>query len=131
MRIVPAVDALSAPFWQAARDHRLAVQACEDCGALQHPPAPLCRSCHGGRLAFRPVSGRGTLYAFTVVHHSVHPATVDKVPYVLALVQLDEGPRLAADVVDCPFDDLAVGMALDAVYDDVSDGVALVQFRPA
>lgn len=131
MRIVPAVNELTAPYWRAAREHHLAIQACEGCGALQHPPAPLCRACHGNRLAFAPVSGRGTLYAFTVAYHSVHPATAGQVPYVLALVELAEGPRLVANIRDCPIEDLAVGMPLEAVYEDLSDEAALVQFRPA
>jgi len=131
VRIVPAVTPLTAPFWQAAREHRLVVQSCGACGGLQHPPAPLCRSCHGSQLGFRQVSGQGTLYSFTVVHHSVHPATAGEVPYVLALVELVEGPRLVANLRDCAVEDLVVGLGLEAVFEDLTEEVGLVQFRPA
>jgi uncharacterized OB-fold protein len=131
MRIVPALNEITAGYWRAARAHRLAIQTCMDCGARQHPPEPLCRACHGKALAFSPVSGQATLYAFTVVHHSVHPATANQVPYVLALVELAEGPRLVANIRDCPVEDLVVGMPLEAVYEDLSDEIALVHFRPS
>src|SRR4051794_28680740 len=82
----------SAPFWAAARHGRLVVQRCA-CGAWQHPPRPFCLAC-GSTPDFAPVSGRGTVYSFTVVERALVPALRPFVPYVLALIDLEEGVRM-------------------------------------
>jgi uncharacterized OB-fold protein len=119
-------------FWDAARDHRLVVQRCTECGYYIHWPRPLCPKCHSDKLAPAPVSGRGKVYTFTVVHHMFHPAFADDMPYNLALVELEEQPglRMLANVIDCPNDALRIGMLVEVTFEDREEHT-VPQFRPA
>lgn len=96
----PVPTATSAPFWRAASEGRLDMQFCPRCARYVHYPRPLCPGCLG-RLDWRTLSGRGTVYSFTVVHRAPSREFAD-VPYTLALVDLEEGPRLLARVSDDP-----------------------------
>jgi uncharacterized OB-fold protein len=130
MKILPAADELTAPYWAAARERRLVIQRCE-CGRLSHPPVASCPRCHGTRFTWSQMSGRGTMYAFTVVHHSVHPVTAGAVPYVIALVELDEGPRILTNLRDYDPDDIRVGLPVQVTFEGVDETVTLAQFTPA
>lgn len=130
MKILPAADELTAPFWAAARERRLVVQRCE-CGRLTHPPVASCSRCHGTRFTWSQMSGRGTVYAFTVVHHSVHPVTAGAIPYVIALVELDEGPRILTNLRNCAPEEVSVGLPVEVIFEDLDDTVTLPQFTPA
>lgn len=130
MKILPAADELTAPYWTAARERRLVIQRCE-CGRLAHPPVASCPRCHSTRLTWSQMSGRGTVYAFTVVHHSVHPATASAIPYVIALVELDEGPRILTNLRDYDPENVRVGLPVQAIFEDVDETVTLPQFAPA
>ena len=90
-------DALTGPFWEAARGRRLVVQRCRDCGRHQFYPRPFCLACGGPRLDWVPSKGMATVYALTTVHIPVIPEL--KPPYVVALVELDEGPRMTTNIV--------------------------------
>jgi uncharacterized OB-fold protein len=130
LRPVPTPSPHSAPFWEAARQHRLVIQRCRRCGTLQHYPRPWCTTCLHEDLDWVESPGRGTVYSFTVVRRTAHPAFAARVPYVYALVDLDEGPRFTTNVVGCPVDDVAVGMRVRARFEDVDDATAVVVFEP-
>ncbi len=127
---LPRPTIVSRPFWEAARQHRLVVQQCRQCGNLQHYPRPFCVRCLATDLDWRECSGRGTVYAFTVVRQAASAAFAPDVPYVLATVELEEGPRLATNIVGCPPEAVRVGMPVQAVFDDVTPEVTLIKFRP-
>jgi uncharacterized OB-fold protein len=131
MAIIPGMTELTAPFWQAARDGRLAVQECRSCGRLTHPPLPACPDCHSTGLGWREVSGTGTVYTYTVVRHPTHFAFADQIPYVIALVELAEGPRLITAITGCPPEQVRAGMPVRAVFREAADGVTLPYFEPA
>ena len=131
MRILPGVSDLTAPYWRAARQHRLDLQRCGGCGRLQHPPGPSCERCHSSELEWSTMSGRGEVYSFTVVHHSVHPVTAGHLPYVVALVELEEGPRLVANIGRCPIDQVRIGLPVTVCFDDLGEEITLPQFEPA
>ena len=130
MRIVPVPDELTAPYWAAAGEHRLAVQRCESCGRLAHPPVARCPACHGDTFAWPAMSGRGRLHTYTVATHSVHPVSEGHTPYVIALVELEEGPRILTNLRGIEPDAVRVGMELQVTFEDVGDGLALPQFVP-
>lgn len=128
---VPRPTRISAPFWSAAREHRLALQYCIRCRTYIYYPRPFCTSCLSEALEWREVSGRGRIHTFTVVRRAASSAFADKVPYVFAIVKLDEGPLMSTNVVGCPPGDVRMDMAVRAVFEDVSDDIALVKFEPA
>jgi uncharacterized OB-fold protein len=128
----PAVTRETLPFWQAAAEHRLVVQTCGACGRFRHPPGPTCPACRSFDQRWTEVSGRGAVYTYTVVHQAFLPALAEFVPYVVAAVQLDEAPavRLVSNLVEVAPARVAVGLAVELVWDDVRPGLALPRFRP-
>ena len=128
-RPAPVPDADSAPYWQAAREGRLVVQRCEVCGAHQLYPRDRCLACRGA-VTWVEASGRGTVYSFTVIRQNHSRPFRDIIPYVVALVDLAEGPRLMTNVVGCAPEDVFVGMAVRATFEPVSDEAGIALFTP-
>lgn len=134
---LPAPDALSAGFWQAANAGRLVVQECTECGWLAYPPDAVCPGCLTPKRSFRwrQVSGRGVLRSWTVVHTAFLPWFGPLVPYVVAAAELEEqgGLRLTARLADPPGTPLAYGAPVDTVFEELADGVAvpLIRLTPA
>ncbi|HEY1988781.1 MAG TPA: Zn-ribbon domain-containing OB-fold protein, partial [Acidimicrobiales bacterium] len=87
-------------FWDAAREGRLVTQRCAGCGRLQHPPRPMCPSCHGLELEVVDLAGTGVVYSYSILHHPQHPSF--DYPVVAALIDLDEGVRILSNLVDVP-----------------------------
>ena len=131
MAIIPGMTELTAPYWKAAREGRLVVQECRSCGGLAHPPLPACPCCHGSDLGWRQVSGDGTVYSYTVVRHPTHVAFADRVPYVIALVELAEGPWLVTGITGCAPDEVRAGMRVRVTFRPVTGEVTLPYFEPA
>jgi uncharacterized OB-fold protein len=130
MAVIPAMTERTAPYWAAAREGRLAVQECQSCRQVWHPPLPRCPHCHSGDLGWRDVSGDGTVYSYTVVRHPTHFAFAGKIPYVLAIVELAEGPRLVTALLGIAPDEVRVGLPVHAVFRPVTDAVTLPYFEP-
>jgi uncharacterized OB-fold protein len=124
---LPRPDALTQPFWDACRDRALEVPACTDCEHLFLPPGPCCPRCWSTRLATRAVSGRGRVFSFVVYRRTYHPGM--PAPYVVALVELDEGPRLISNVVGCAPEEVAVDMPVQLRFEEVGD-FTLPRFAP-
>jgi len=116
---VPADEAWTRPYWEALRRHELSIQRCRACGAWQHPPVVACPSCGSDDLAFQPTSGRGEIYSVTVCHREF--GLQFGVPWVGAYVTLDEGVRVATNIVNCTVDDVAIGLPVSVVYQDYDD----------
>lgn len=131
MAVVPGMTELTAPYWDAAREGRLVVQECRSCHQVQHPPLPRCPHCHSADLGWRQVSGDGTVYTYTVVRHPTHFAFADKIPYILAMVQLAEGPRVLTALTGVEPDRVRAGQPVRAVFRRVTDAVTLPYFEPA
>ena len=124
----PDVDL--AVFWSATGEHRLLLPQCESCDGFIWYPRPYCPAC--GRIGVRWVeaSGRGRIYSFTITRSS-SGAWKGVVPYVLAYVELDEGPRVLTNIVDCPVDEVRVGQRVRVVFEDAIEGTAAVyRFTP-
>ena len=120
------------PFWEAARRHELRLQRCSGCAQYVFYPRALCPHCFGADLEWQRMSGRGTLHTFTVVHRGARGFPLGP-PYVLAIVELAEGPRLMTNLVGVEPDParLRIGMAVEVTFEDVTPEVALPRFRPA
>ena len=128
---LPRVTADNRPFWEATKRHELRLQRCGDCGRFRYPPAPVCPGCLSERAEWTRVSGRGTITTFIVMHKVYFPSFAADVPYNVVQVELEEGPRLTANLVDVPNDQIRVGMPVEAVFDDVTPEITLPRFRRA
>ncbi len=120
----------TAPYWDAAREHRFVLQRCTECGEHQFYPRGVCSHCLSSDLEWLEASGKGTVYSFSVNHRAPHPGFADKLPFVLAIVELAEGPRMMTNIVDCDPETVAIGMEVEVVFDDITEEVTLPKFRP-
>lgn len=130
-RFLPQPSAVSQPFWEAARRHELVLQHCSACGRHVFYPRYNCPHCGGRDLTWVKASGRGKVYAYTVARRPTHPAFADRVPYVIAIVELEEGPRMTTNIVDCDPDSVHIDMPVEVSFEDSSDEISLAMFRPA
>ncbi|WP_084152312.1 Zn-ribbon domain-containing OB-fold protein [Nocardioides halotolerans] len=128
---LPTPSKDSAPYWEGLQEHRLLMQRCSSCHELQFYPRSGCRSCGSTELAWEEMAGTGHVYTYTVIHRAPFAAFANDVPYVYAVVELDEGPRLVSTVETDELDSVDVDMPVRAVYDDVNDDVTLLRFEPA
>ncbi|MFB7360940.1 Zn-ribbon domain-containing OB-fold protein [Streptomyces hydrogenans] len=128
MTATPDIDAFTRPYWDAAAEGLLLLRRCRACERPHHYPREFCPHCWSEDVDWEPASGRATLYTWSVVHRNDLPPFGERVPYVAAVVDLAEGPRMMTQVVDVPEDDLRVGMALEAVFRTGDDGVAVPVF---
>jgi uncharacterized OB-fold protein len=115
-------------FWSFVADGELRLQRCADCGTHRHPPSPVCAVCGSTADAWEPASGRGELWAFTVIHPPTLPAFSARTPYAAVVVRLEEGVFLVGNVVDCAPEDLSVGMPVEVVITEVEPGLRLPLF---
>jgi uncharacterized OB-fold protein len=129
-RPVPTPDAATAPYWSAALEQRLVLPRCLDCNRYHFYPRTLCPHCGSARLEWSDCSGRGEVYSFTVVHRAPSPAFAAEVPYVVAVVKLDEGPHLMTNIVGCAPASVRVGAKVRVAFRRVSDSVTLPVFEP-
>ena len=128
-RVLPQLDQENEFFWTSGKDGQLRFLRCAGCAYFVHPPAPVCPQCLGRELVPEPVSGRGTLFSFTVNHHPWDGSTE---PYVIGLVEIEEQDdvRLTTNIVNCAPDDVYIGMPVRVTFDHY-DPVWLPMFEPA
>ena len=129
LKPLPRPTKVSQPYWDAAKRHELTLQRCEVCHKFVYYPRARCPHCFSDRLVWRPCSGKGKLYSFTVVRRASARVFGDA-PYVLAIVELAEGPRLTTNI-EAPPERLKVDMPVTVFFDDVTPECTLVKFKPA
>lgn len=127
----PLPDPWSTEFWEGCKRGELLLQQCSGCSKPRYFPRLTCPLCGDEAYAWIKASGKGALYSFIVVHPPTLPAFKDDVPYPVVLVELEEGPRMVSNVVDCANEDLEIGMPLEVVFDEVTEDLTLPKFRPA
>ncbi len=128
---VPVPSPESRPFWEAAKEHRLLIPRCKACEKFWFPPSRLCPHCLSADTAWETVSGHAKIFSFVVFHRVYHPAFAGEVPYVVAIVELDEGPRMLTNIVGIAPDQVSCNMPVQVAFDDVSDEVAIPKFTPS
>jgi uncharacterized OB-fold protein len=124
---LPEPSPLTMPFWAACQEHRLVVQRCRECGAWEWTPQLICSHCLRDALEWTPVSGRGVVYTFSVVRRPQMDAF--EAPYVVAEIEIEEGPRLLSNVVGIAPDDVRIGLAVEVGFEDFEQ-ISLFNFRP-
>lgn len=125
----PTVDPDSESWWQAIQDRQLMINRCGACGRNSLSARPFCPLCWSEDVVLTPASGRARLYTWSVVHQNAAPFD-DRTPYVLAIVDLAEGPRLMTVIENCPAEDLHADMNLTVEFRDDEDGFVVPIFRP-
>jgi uncharacterized protein len=125
----PIVNADSAPYWQGARDGKLLLQRCGDCGKPRFFPRYLCPECGSERTEWTEASGRGTVHSFTIVHRAAFPEFQARAPYAIALIDLAEGPRMMTNIVGDDALDVEIGDAVQVTFEDRgTNGAKVPQF---
>jgi uncharacterized OB-fold protein len=127
---IPDVDPLSREYFKAASDGTLLIQRCPACGHAQHYPRLVCERC-AATPEWEAASGRGTVYTFTVIRQAGMPGYADELPYVVALVDLDEGPRLMGNITGCDPADVHIGQPVAAYVVRIAADIGLVEWRLA
>jgi len=127
-RPAPILTEDNAVFWDAAAQGRLVAQKCRQCGALRHPPRPMCPHCRSLDIDVVELSGRGALYSYAILHHPRHPAFA--YPVLAALVDLDEGIRVVSNLEGVTPAEIRIGMRLEAFFGPAEGGARVPLFRP-
>lgn len=129
--ILPAIDDLSRPFWDGCRYRTLTVQRCASCRKLRYPISPVCPHCLGREWRWEPLSGSGTVYTFVVFRHAYNDAWSDRVPYTVAIVELEEGVMMIGNITGIAPEEVTVGMPVRVEFEWVTPEVAIPVFVPA
>ena len=128
----PVADWETRGYWEGAGRGELVLQRCKACGTVQHRPRALCVTCFKDEIEHFVASGRGTVYTFTVTEQNQAPPFRDSLPYVLAYVELEEGPRLLTNIVGCTPDEVRIGLPVRAEFRTApGDALGVPVFRPA
>ena len=127
---LPTPSPETAEFWAATTEKRLLLKRCENCATVIWYPKSLCPHCHSTDTSWFEAAGTGHVYSYTISRRGEGPYR-EAAPYVLAYVELDEGPRLMTNIVDCDPETVTVGQRVNVVFDDTGEGSALIRFRPA
>jgi uncharacterized OB-fold protein len=114
-------------FWEGINKHELVFQKCKQCGAWIHPPRPTCPSCRSFEREWARSSGKGTVYSWVTYLESPHPAF--KAPFSVVLVELEEGLKLISNMVDVAPEEISIGMPVEVVFDEITEGLTLPKFR--
>lgn len=127
--VPPVASQDTSVFWEATKEGRLLLTRCRSCDESIWYPRPICPFCHSTDTEWIPASGRGHIYTFTVVRRA-GGQWGDATPYVVAYVELDEGPRMMTNIVDCDAELIEIGQSVEVVFHRSSEGSALPRFRP-
>jgi uncharacterized OB-fold protein len=128
---LPTIEDESRPFWDAAREGRFLIARCHDCGKPHHYPRPFCPFCWSENVQWEQASGKATLYTYSVVYVNDLPPFKERLPYVAAVVDLAEGPRVMTNIIGCEPADLRIGQALEVCFEALTPEITAPMFKPA
>jgi len=127
---LPIITDDNREYWNYCKAHEFRMQKCRDCGHIRFPPNILCPKCHSMEAEWVKLSGRGKIYSFVVYRVPYHPGYTNDIPYDVAVIQLDEGPRMDSNITGIEISELKVDMPVEVYFDDVTEEVSLPKFRP-
>jgi len=128
--VLPTYSGEAEPYWQGLREGEVRLQYCKSCETYQFYPRPICAGCWSDDIEWRAVEASGTVYSFSVPGFAPHPSFKARMPYVVALVDLDVGVRIMGNIVDCDPDTVSIGMRVDPVISEIEEGHSLLNFKP-
>ena len=125
----PLVTLDNQGFWDAIKQHKLVFQKCKDCGLLRHRPRPMCPRCNSLEMEWAPSTGRGRIYTWVnfVYANAAYPGI--KVPYLVVVVEMDEGVRILSNMYEAKREDIYIGMPVEVVFDEIADDLTLPKFK--
>lgn len=129
-RYMPRIYAEEREFWEGAAAEELRLQQCGQCRRVRYPIGPVCPTCLSDAFTWEVMSGHGHVQTFAVFHKAWAPWMERKVPYVVAQVEIDEGPRLTTNLLEIAPGDVRIGLAVSACYERIADDIVLLQFAP-
>ena len=127
---VPEVNPWARPFWEAAREEKLIIQKCPDCDQHVFYPRLVCPHCSSKDLEWVEASGKGTIFSYTVVMNNAPSAFIDDIPYVVALIKLEEGVQMLSNIVECDPDKVMCDMPVEVTFEKLNEDFTLPKFRP-
>jgi len=127
---LPVINEGTAPYWEYCRGHELMMQKCIACGNIRFPVSIVCPECHSLGADWTKLSGKGKVYSYIVFRQAYHPSYVNEIPYIVGIIELDEGPRMESNIVGCDIEDITIDMPVEVVFDDVTDEISLPKFKP-
>jgi uncharacterized protein len=127
--LLPKISDDTAPFWQGCRDRRLLFQKCSACGHVRYPASILCPECLSIDCKWIESKGEGRIYSFVVFQRAFHPSMAGRIPYVVAVVELDEGPSFLTNIVDCDPAQVCCEQKVQLKWENAVDGLFLPMFR--
>lgn len=128
-RPLPKLDPVSTSFWEATTRSELVIQRCPKCEHRQFYPRGICTNC-AADPEWETVSGRGTVHTFSIIRQNPAPPFDRQLPYTVAIVELEEGPRLMTNIIGCEVDDVTIGMPVEVVFVPGDEDVVLPFFQP-
>ena len=128
---MPTTSGETRPYWEASRRGQLLIQRCDSCDEYQFYPRGICVSCFTPNIKWVQASGKGTVWTFTITRQNRAPGFAEDVPYVLALVELEEGVKMFTNIIDCPPQDVHIGMPVEVTFRQASDQMTVPYFKPA
>lgn len=130
-RPLPRIDKDSERYWASAHDHDLQLQRCTVCGRFRFYPSRACHYCQSLEFEWAEVSGRGEVYTYSILKRARGNPFEELLPLTLVLVKLEEGPTMMSNLIDCPGEDVRIGLPVEVAYEDLDDEISLPVFRPA
>ena len=118
------------PFWTGCKRGVLLIQRCARCENFRYPPSPICHSCLSPDYRWVEASGKGTLFSFVIAHRALDPYWKGELPYLVAVIELAEGPRLLSNLVDARFDQVQIGMAVRVIFEPLIEEIVVPRFKP-
>jgi len=127
---VPLGNPDSQPFWDGCARNELLLQRCSACGTVRHPPSPICTNCLSDQSEWVRASGRGTVYTFTIVRQALARGWEEKLPYIVAVIELEEGPKLLTDMTNVAPEAMSIGLPVEVTFEDFDGVTKLPLFQP-
>ena len=128
---LPVVNDDNRPYWEYCKKHELRMQKCLGCGHVRFPPGIICPACHSLEAEWTKLSGKGIVYSYVIYRAAYHPAFQDQIPYVVAILQLAEGPRMESNIIGCKIEEVKINMPVEVCFEDVAENVSVPKFKPA
>lgn len=127
---LPLITDLSRVFYDGCKEHKLLYQQCRDCDEIVFFPKKICSGCMSRNLDWKESRGKGKIHSFTVTYDFAPPEFMDDVPYVLSIINMDEGFRIMSNIVECDFDELECDMPVEVLFEEVTPEITLPKFKP-